>query len=113
MKGNENMPSKGILQTGSKNNTSKTRRISWGENKIKEFEKHEKANNLSGEEYNVSIADFNLLRTNPSNNVKSNETIVNVLIDSKKIEQESNINNNLNKNNFLNAPSRGINTNCK
>jgi hypothetical protein len=48
-------PSKGILQTGSKPNTSKGRRISWGEIKVKEFGKHDEVHNRSGEEYNLSL----------------------------------------------------------
>jgi hypothetical protein len=35
---NENKQQKGILQTNSKPNASKTRRISWGEIKVKEYE---------------------------------------------------------------------------
>lgn len=46
---------KGILQTANKNHISKTRRISWGEVKIKEFTKNEEVNNQLGEEYNVNM----------------------------------------------------------
>lgn len=42
---------KGILQTNNKT-TSKNRRISWGENKIKEYEKNEDFHLNTIEEYN-------------------------------------------------------------
>lgn len=58
MRNEDEKPSKGILQTGTKPNQSKTRRISWGEVKIKEFAKHDEVNSKSGDEYNIALSQF-------------------------------------------------------
>jgi hypothetical protein len=107
-----NIQTRGILQTGSKQNGSKQRRISWGEVKVKEFTKNDEVNAKAGEEYNIALTHF-IIQEEPLNecdrtthSLNSNDVVMaNASAEVKNLAQ------NTGQNNLNDFPFQSMNMN--